>query len=180
MRWVLKKLMNILGWKIEGEKPEYKKFVLTAAPHTSNWDFVIAVTTFYILGIKGRFTIKKDLFFFPLGILLKLLGGFPIDRKNKNSGTVDQMLAEFDKNEELVFLVTPEGTRSANQDWKKGFYYLAMKAKVPIVMGYADYEKKVAGVGPSYFPNGDVEADIEKMKDFYRGKKGRFPEQGVK
>lgn len=171
--------MALLGWRIQGQKPKYKKFVLTAAPHTSNWDFVIAVTTFYILGIKGKFTIKKDLFFFPLGPILRMLGGFPIDRKNGNSGTVDQMIDEFNKRQELVFLVTPEGTRSANQNWKKGFYYLAKGAKVPIVLGYADYEKKVAGIGPTFFPSGQVQEDIGKIKEFYRDKKGRFPEQGV-
>lgn len=180
MRYIIRRLMAFWGWKIQGQKPKYKKFVLTAAPHTSNWDFVLAVLAFYVLGIKGKFTIKKELFFFPFGPILRMLGGFPIDRKSKNSGTVDQMLEEFNKREELVFLVTPEGTRSGNQDWKKGFYYLAMGAKVPIILGYADYEKKVVGIGPVFFPGGEVEEDIEKMKDFYRDKKGRFPEHGVK
>lgn len=180
MRWLLKKLMAFFGWKIEGHKPDYRKFVLVAAPHTSNWDFVIAVITFYILRIKGKFTIKKELFFFPLGILLKALGGYPINRQQNNSGTVEQMVEEFNKRDELVFLVTPEGTRSSNQNWKKGFYYLALAAKVPVVLGYADYKKKVAGIGPIVFPTGNLNEDIEKMKNFYRDKKGRFPNQGVK
>ena len=170
----------MLGWSIEGEKPPYKKYVLTAAPHTSNWDFVVAVAAFYILGIKGKMTIKKDLFFFPLGIILRFLGGFPIDRKNKNAGAVEQMKEELDRREEFVFLVTPEGTRSYNPNWKKGFYYLALAAEVPIVMGYVDYGKKIAGVGPSFFPSGDVDGDIEKMKNFYKDKNGRFPDQGVR
>jgi len=113
---------------------------MVAAPHTSNWDFVYARAAFFILGIRLRFTIKKELFFFPLGALLKGLGGIAIDRQSRENMT-SKMIELYHQYDELVLLITPEGTRSYAEKWKKGFYYIAQGAKVPIVLGYLDYQK---------------------------------------
>lgn len=168
------------GWKVIGGVPkDLKKLVMIAAPHTSNWDLVYARAAFYIMGIPVRYTIKKELFFFPLGIILKAVGGIPINRKTKGK-MVDKMAALFEERDELTILITPEGTRSYSSEWKKGFYYIALAANVPISLGYLDYKKKHAGVGPLIYPTGDYEKDLEKIQDFYRTVTAKFPEKGVK
>ena len=151
---------------------------MTAAPHTSNWDFMYARAAFYMLNIPMRYTIKKELFFFPLGPILKAMGGIPIDRSTK-TGMVSRMADIIEDHEEICILVTPEGTRSKAKEWKKGFYYIADAANVPILCGFLDYKNKEAGIGPTIIPNGDVDGQIEEMKRFYRSKTGKYPEKGV-
>ena len=181
MKLLSKLILWLSGWKVVGESPKaLGKFVMVAAPHTSNWDFVYARAAFYIMDIELKYPIKKELFFFPLGIVLKMMGGIPINRSKKKGNMVNQMAEHFKNYQELALLVTPEGTRSYSPEWKKGFYYIALQAKVPIVLGYLDYPKKTAGVGPIIHPTGDVEADIEKIKAFYRTITPKYPEKGVK
>ena len=115
----------------------------------------------------------------PLGWLLKKLGALPVDR-SKNNSLVNAMIDIFNNAEEMVIMITPEGTRKYQPRWRKGFYHTAMGANVPIILGYLDYSKKEAGVGPIIYPTGDVEGDIEKIKAFYRTKKGKYPELGVR
>ncbi|MCC7332111.1 MAG: lysophospholipid acyltransferase family protein [Flavobacteriales bacterium] len=172
-------LLKILGWKIVGELPPFKKFVIIGAPHTSNWDFIIGRAYFFIYNIPVQFFIKKEWFFFPMNLLLKVLGAIPVNR-GKNTKLTEEIIKSFDSRENLVMLVTPEGTRKYNPDWKKGFYYIALGAKVPIVLGFVDYSTKTAGIGPHLYPSGNIEEDMKFIKDFYRTKKGRFPEQGVR
>lgn len=179
MKWIFKLFFQLKGWKVVGEAPKLKKYVMLAAPHTSNWDFIYALAAFYILDIPVKYTIKKELFFFPLGMLLRVMGGIAIDRNNKG-GMVGHMVELFTKKEELVILITPEGTRSYSPQWKKGFYYVALGANLPVVLGYLDYGKKHAGIGPVIYLSLDFEGDIEKMKEFYRNIQPRFPEKGVK
>lgn len=179
MRLLSKILFWLKGWKVVGEVPkDLKKFVMVAAPHTSNWDFLYARAAFFIMGIRLRFTIKKELFFFPLNLFLKASGGIPIDRKTKGN-MVDKMADLYSNWEELALLVTPEGTRSYAKEWKKGFYFVALKAQVPIVCGYLDYAKKHAGIGPIIEPTGDYEADLKQIQDFFKTVTPKFPEQGV-
>lgn len=168
----------ISGWKIVGEIPTMKKMVMVAAPHTSNWDFVYARAAFYLMDIPLRFTIKKELFFFPLGPILKAFGGIPIDRSAK-SGMVGRMIELYKNWDHLCIMVTPEGTRSHAKEWKKGFYHVADGAGVPILLGYLDYGKKEAGIGPAIYPSGDVDKDMEQIKDFYKTITPKYPEKGV-
>lgn len=169
----------ITGWKVIGAVPkELKKLVMIAAPHTSNWDLLYARAAFYIMGIPVRYTVKKELFFFPLGNILRGVGGIPIDRKTKGN-MVDKMATLFNEREELTILITPEGTRSYAPEWKKGFYYIALAANVPISLGYLDYEKKHAGVGPLIYPTGNYEKDLDKIQSFYRDITAKFPENGI-
>lgn len=173
------------GWKVSGNLPkDVNKAVMIAAPHTSNWDFLWARAAFFILKIPVRYTVKKELLKFPLNIILNSLGAIGIDRSKKEGSSerlsmTEAMINLFNESDKLVVLVTPEGTRSYNQEWKTGFYRVAEGAKVPIYCGFLDYENKIAGVGPTVFPNGEVDIQIEEIKSFYRPIKGKYPEKGV-
>ena len=174
----------ITGWTLAPNWPKgVKKAVLIAIPHTSNWDILYARSAFYLMDIPVRFTIKKESMVGPVGWLLRGLGGISIDRQRVPGGGkqtyTEAMIQMLNAREDLVVMVTPEGTRSAVKDWKTGFYYTALGANVPIVVGYLDYQKKVAGIGPCIYPNGDIEAQIEKLKSFGRGIVPKHPEKGI-
>lgn len=169
------------GWKYEGGMPPgVKKCVLVAAPHTSNWDFVVARLVFNFLGANAKMLIKKEAFFWPFGYFLRKMGGIPIDRSKKNN-SVDQIAKLFEDHDELVILFTPEGTRKHSPKWKRGFYFASDKADVPIVLGYVDYGKKIGGIRETVFAKtGNMEADIEEIKNFYKQYQGKHPEHGVR
>lgn len=175
----------LTGWKVMGEYPkDLKKAVMIAIPHTSNWDLLYARAAFYIMDVPVRFTIKKEVMVGPLGWLIKGLGGMAIDRKRKagkGKQTYTEAMVDLLKtSDELVMMVTPEGTRSYAKRWKSGFYHVAMGANVPIVIGYLDYKKKHAGIGPIIIPNGDMEGQVEEMKAFGRQVTGKYPDQGIR
>ena len=173
-------VFHSLGWKTVGEIPaELKKYIILAAPHTSNWDFFYGRLFFLMKGIPLKFFIKKEWYVFPFNLLFKFLGGIPVDRTKKENLT-DQIAHIFNQYDELAIMITPEGTRSYNPNWKKGFYYIAQKTKVPIILGYIDYERKIGGIGPIFKLTNNVEKDIENIKAFYKNKKGKFPEKGVR
>lgn len=171
----------ITGWRLGPQVPPgIPKSMMIAAPHTSNWDFMFARAAFYLMDVDVRFTVKKSWVDIPvLGKLMLALGALPVDRQ-KNNSLVDGMVQLFNERDELVILITPEGTRAYQPRWKKGFYFAALGANVPILLGYLDYKNKEAGVGPAFWPTGDYEKDLEQIKAFYRTKTGRFPEKGVR
>lgn len=177
-KWLFKKN----GWKLDTElRKNFKKAVLIAAPHTSNWDFVYAMAAFNLMGLKIRFTIKKEWLSFPFKYFMEPLGAIPIDRKPEKDGQTRQSMVEamadlFADKDELIVLVTAEGTRKPQNEWKTGFYHIAVKANVPILFGYLDYEKKIAGITGYLEPTGDIEKDMKVVMDFYRNIKGKFPE----
>jgi len=177
MKYIAKLVLWIWGWKIESGMPtNIKKCVVVMAPHTSMWDFIIGRLGWYVLGLDVKFFIKKEIFYFPLGQFIKWLGGIPVDR-SKSVRLVDQVAAVFDQNDSFYLVITPEGTRSLNTNWKKGFYYIAEKANVPIALGYLDYSKKIGGIGKIYKPTGDYAKDFRVAEEFYRGKGARHPEK---
>ncbi|MGB5929689.1 MAG: 1-acyl-sn-glycerol-3-phosphate acyltransferase [Cyclobacteriaceae bacterium] len=186
MRLLAKFIFFVFGWKLEGTVPaEVKKAVMIAAPHTSNWDLLYARSAFYLMRIPVRFTIKKEWIKGPMGWLLTSLGAIAIDRQkfrstDKRSSSVAAMIDLFNNRDELVVLVTPEGTRKYAEQWKSAFYYVALGAKVPIMLGFLDYKEKKAGIGPRIDPSGDFEADMEKILGFYRTKTAKYPEQGIR
>ena len=176
MFWLLK----LWGWKIDPHTPiGVKKAVVIMGPHTSNWDFIIGKIAFSQYKIEGRFLIKSELFFPPLGWFLKWLGGIPVNRKANNNFT-DQAVSYFDNNETMFMVFTPEGTRRYNPNWKKGFYYIALKAKVPLYIGYMDYKKKMGGFHSVFEPTGNADADIKKIKEILCQYEGKFPENGIR
>ncbi|MER2998328.1 1-acyl-sn-glycerol-3-phosphate acyltransferase [Pontibacter populi] len=174
-------LFKVSGWKLNGTlTPENRRCVMIAAPHTSNWDFVYARAAFYLMDAPIRYTIKKEFMRFPFGGLLRSMGALPVDR-SKNTKMVDAMIRIFKETPgDMCVMVTPEGTRKYQPRWRRGFYYVAEGAGVPIVLGYLDYAKKEAGIGPTIYPTGDIEADMEKIMAFYRTKTGKYPDQGVR
>lgn len=174
-------LFKIAGWKVTRTLPsEIRKCVIIALPHTSNWDFIYAMGAFNKMNIKTRFTIKKEWYKFPFKGLMKKLGALPIDRSTNpdgsRRGTVDAMADLFSKHDNLLLLITPEGTRSRVEKWKTGFYYVALKAKVPIALGFIDYSKKECGIDKLIYPTGDYKADMKLIVDFYKHIRGKHPE----
>ncbi|MFD2244895.1 1-acyl-sn-glycerol-3-phosphate acyltransferase [Pontibacter ruber] len=180
-KFLSKLLFKVSGWKLVGNlTPENRRCVMVAAPHTSNWDFIYARAAFYLMEAPIRFTIKKEFMRFPFGGLLKSMGALPVDR-SKNTRMVDAMISIIKQTKgDMCVLVTPEGTRKYQPRWRMGFYHVAVGAGVPIVLGYLDYAKKEAGIGPTIYPTGDIDADMEKILAFYRTKTAKYPEQGVR
>lgn len=179
MKYLVRFLFKIFSWKIDPHAPEgFKKCVIVVGPHTSNWDFIIGRMAFVLYGIKPKVLIKKELFFFPLGILMRAIGGIPVDR-NKNNNITELAVNLFNENETMFMVFTPEGTRSYNPNWKKGFYYIAQKANVPIYICYMDYERKIGGFHSPFYPTGNVDEDIAYIKNIMGQYKGKFPEKGV-
>ena len=176
MKKIYSLLLHAMGWRfsLEAEIPD--KCVICVAPHTSNWDFIIGMIFYKSLGKNPNFLMKKTWFFFPLNYIFKAIGGFPVDRKKKTSLT-EQMKKEFEKRDQFQLTITPEGTRKKNDKWKTGFYYIAREVQVPITLAYLDYSKKVIGTLSNFVPSGDVNGDINKIKQFYKNIQGKHLEQ---
>jgi 1-acyl-sn-glycerol-3-phosphate acyltransferase len=177
MRFIAKLYFAIIGWKTYNGIPAHvRKYVMIGAPHTSNWDFPITMAALLLMRVKVNYLAKKELFKFPLGIIMHYFGGIPVDR-SKNTRMVDSMTNEFKLHESLILLVPPEGTRGYVKEWKSGFYYVALGAGVPIGLGYLDYAKKEAGIAKLFYPSGDFTKDLEDIKSFYRGIAAKHPEK---
>ncbi|WP_273430393.1 lysophospholipid acyltransferase family protein [Chitinibacter tainanensis] len=170
-RWALKRL----GWTIEGEFPALDKYVLIGAPHTSNWDFPVALAVCFAKRQKIYWMGKHTLFSGPLGPLSRWLGGIAVDRRQANS-LVDQIVNVYAQSEQLVVGIPPEGTRKKVEKWKTGFYYIALGAKLPIALGYIDFKRKAAGCSELFYPTGDIEADMAKIRAYYAPVVGKHPE----
>jgi len=168
-------ILIIIGWRVDVTLPEEKKLVMIGAPHTTNWDLPIGLLCFWSVSVRLTWVGKKQLFIWPLGTLLRAFGGIPVDR-SVNTGFIEQIADQFDAREEMIFGLTPEGTRSKSTYWKTGFYYIALKAKVPICLAYVDYPGRTIGFGKIIKPTGDIDKDFEIIKTFYQEKKGKHPE----
>lgn len=165
-------LLLLMGWRLEGGLPDLPKFVITAAPHSSGWDFIIGIAAVFALRLDVRFIGKAELFRGPLGWVMRWLGGLPVDR-HRPEGLVAQLVEEFGKRDSLLLAVAPEGTRKPVERWKTGFYRVALGAGVPIVPAYFDNGRKRVGFGPLFVPTGAMEADIEALRAYYGGMKRR-------
>jgi hypothetical protein len=170
-------LLRLMGWRADARLPDTPKFVLVVYPHTSNWDVPIGLAAAYAIGLLQTwpygFMIKAEALRWPVaGWLLRRLGGIGIDRRAPNN-VVSQMVEAFERHDRLFLAITPEGTRSKTGYWKTGFYYIALQARVPIVLGYLDFGRKVAGLGPMLTPSGDLQADFEIIRRFYSGMVGK-------
>lgn len=177
--WVLNRtatlLFRLMGWKAEGTFPALSRFVVIAAPHTSYWDAFYMIAVACIFNVRFSWMVKDSAMFFPLSAVIRYFGGVPIDRSTRRD-VVQQAVDRFASSETLYLAVSPEGTRQGGDHWKTGFYYIACKARVPIVFGFVDFGRKVAGLGPVFQPTGDIEADFEVFERFYAQVTPRFPE----
>jgi 1-acyl-sn-glycerol-3-phosphate acyltransferase len=173
---IARSVLRLTGWRTRVISPHTSRYVLIGAPHTSNWDFVIMLLLMAAEGIPIRWMGKDSLFRWPMGVFWRSLGAIPVNRRERTN-LVDQVAAIFDESDELIIGLSPEGTRNKASSWRTGFYYIALKAKVPVVMAYIDYENKVCGLGPSLRPTGDIQGDFMIIRDFYSGIVGKYPKK---
>ncbi|MGC1183405.1 1-acyl-sn-glycerol-3-phosphate acyltransferase [Legionella sp.] len=168
--------LKLFGWKVVGNLPTDKKYIVIVAPHTSNWDFPIGLFARFSQGVKIHFLAKDQLFFFPLGLFLRAVGGTPIDRSQKNNN-VEKVVELFSSRDDFKLAITPEGTRSAVTRWKEGFYHIACKAKLPLVMVALDYPSKEVRIREAFWPSGDITKDFPQVLDYYRKIAGCYPKK---
>ena len=165
-----------MGWKIIGNTHNITKYIAISAPHTSNWDFLIGRCFAYIRDIKPKYLIKSELYIWPLSILIRRNGGVPVYRK-KGKNTVDQVVDRLNATDEMILGIAPEGTRAKVEKWKTGFYFIAQKAKIPIVLFYIDYTKKEIGYFDVFWPSGNLQNDLNIIQNFYQEVQGKYPEK---
>ncbi len=180
MRWLAKFIyLKLLGWQVVGNttfsKNDIKKAVIIAVPHTSWYDFMIGILLRKVVGVKTNFVAKKELFRWPFGYYFRAVGGKALDRTS-GQNKVETIAQLFNNENEFRLTLAPEGTRKKVKDWKTGFYYIALAAKVPIIMFTLDFENKQNKISEPFYPTGDKIADFEFMKSFYKGVKGKVAE----
>lgn len=169
-------ILKIIGWKAVVSVTIPNKCIFCVAPHTSNFDFFLGKIMFCAIGGKRpSFLIKKEWFRFPFGLILNRIGGIPVDRGRKTS-LVDQIVEQYSQRERFQVAITPEGTRKANAKWKLGFYNIAKKANVPILLTYMDYKKKEVGIDKIFIPTENEEEDIRQIKLYFKNITAKHPE----
>jgi 1-acyl-sn-glycerol-3-phosphate acyltransferase len=182
IKWLCYLYFKLTGWEyVEYNIPkDLRSFVMLGAPHTSNWDFIPAMSVALMTKRNAHFVIKSEWLKFPLNLIFKPLGAIGVDRKSIQSGKVksstDAMADLFKTNKDFVLMIAPEGTRSANDQWKTGFYYIAQKAGVPLVLGFDDWKEKKAGLGKVIYPT-NFEKDMQDIMDFYKNIHAKVPEK---
>jgi 1-acyl-sn-glycerol-3-phosphate acyltransferase len=169
-------LLWLGGWSIHGTKPEPAKYVVIAAPHTTNWDFIWVLAFAWALDIDMKWLGKHTLFRWPMGPIMRWLGGIPV-RRHERANLVDQLAARFEQEDAFVVVVPAEGTRGWVPKWRSGFYHLARAARVPVGTGFLDYHNKVGGFGPMLHLTGDVRLDMDRIRAFYDPAWGKYPDQ---
>lgn len=170
-------ILRSMGWRLEGSIPDVPKMVLLGAPHTSNMDGVIGLSSLFWLGIRASTMIKDSAFKGMMGSILRWMGAIPINRRSPK-GVVEQSVDAFNANDKMFLLIAPEGTRSNATEWKRGFYHIAYGAKVPILPAACDYRKKIITFGPTVMPGGDYAKDLQTILEFYRDfGVGRHPDR---
>ena len=170
--------LKLNGWKVEGQlPPEAAKSVFIAAPHTSNWDLPYTLMVAFVLRLNICWMGKASIFRWPFGPVMRWLGGIAVNRAQSSNLVAQSAQALEDADGPLQLVVPPEGTRGKTRHWKTGFYYIALQARVPIILAFMDYHRKVGGLGPVFKPSGDVDADMAGIKQFYAPIKGRNADQ---
>jgi 1-acyl-sn-glycerol-3-phosphate acyltransferase len=169
-------LLGLFGWRAVGKVPkDIRKYVIIAAPHTSYWDFPMFLLVVFALRLNLNVFIKHTLFIGPIGWFLSYCGGVPIDRRAAGA-RVRQTVQEFENNDDMVLLITPEGTRSAQTNWKTGFYHIASEANVPVAVAFVDTAARRSGIDHFITPSGDIDKQMAEIKAFYDTKRGVKPQ----
>ncbi|MDR2511400.1 MAG: 1-acyl-sn-glycerol-3-phosphate acyltransferase [Bacteroidales bacterium] len=175
MRKIIGKfILKVFGWKLYTVYPKEDKMVVIVAPHTTIMDFVWGLFAWWVIGVKPNFLIKKELFFFPLNYILKAFGGIPVNRTHAASIPL-YCKKMFDAGSMYGLTITPEGTRKKTNRWKRGFYFISEKADVPIYLAFLDYKRKTLGIFMKFEKTGDVELDMQRIKNFYVNVYGKHP-----
>jgi len=167
-------ILRLVGWEATGSFPNISKYILVGAPHTSNWDFPLTMLLMFAKGVRFNWVAKQSLFRWPFKSLFHRLGGIPVKRDRANN-FVGQIVEAFERSSHLIIAISPEGTRSLVTRWKTGFYYMAVGAKVPLVLGFVDYKLRQVGVGPVVYPSNDIEETFAQLRHFYADKTGKYP-----
>lgn len=173
--WLGDTLLKVTGWQIKGELPNEQKLVIAIAPHTSNWDFFLGVAVLFSLRIRIRFLGKHTIFVPGVKQLLESIGGIPVKRSSSH-GVVSQIVDKFKQQESMILALSPEGTRSPILPWKTGFLSIAHQANVPVLLIGFDFAKKHVIIGPLIHTQGDTEADMLKIYDFFRPIQAKYPQ----
>ena len=171
--------LRATGWHIEGEMPNVPKFIIVAAPHSSNWDLPHVLAAGLEFGVRVHWMGKDSLFKWPYGGFMRWLGGIPVDRSKANNA-VAQMVERFAQEDKLILVIPPEGTRGKVSRWKSGFYHIAVGAKIPLALGFLDYKRKAAGIAKVFYPTGDYEKDLAEIQAFYATVTARHPDRNAK
>ncbi len=166
--------LTVFKWKTINNFPKEPRYVVIAYPHTSNWDFPLGIFYIFSAGVPFRYMGKDALFKWPQKYLFKALGGFGVDR-SKTTKLTTRMAQFINSQEKIALALAPEGTRSNSKYWRTGFYYIALEAKIPIAMAVLDFENREVGIKDSFMPTGDIDADMEIIKAFYKDVKGKYP-----
>jgi 1-acyl-sn-glycerol-3-phosphate acyltransferase len=174
-RLLARVFLKLAGWTAHGEHPIPKRYVLIAAPHTTNWDLPYLLAFAWLYDIHISWMGKQQLFSPPTAWIMRALGGIPVKR-HTSSDMVSQMARVIDEAKSICLVVPAEGTRAYVPYWKSGFYHIARTAEVPIVLSYLDYSRRVGGFGPAIVPTGNVSNDMEEIRNFYADKQGKYPE----
>lgn len=176
LRIFSKIILKVIRWRVHGALPkDHKKYVLIVAPHTSNWDFMLFVLAVSVLRLQSSVLIKDSLFVGPLGWFLRYCGAIPVNRKQAGS-LVTYISSIYAAQDEFVLIITPEGTRSPNLNWKCGFHHVATAAGVPILVVYVDSTRRVIGIEGLMEPSDDIDSDMQTLKTFFDTKKGLKPQ----
>jgi 1-acyl-sn-glycerol-3-phosphate acyltransferase len=163
------------GFELDGGSPGVDKAVVVAYPHTSNWDLLFTLAAAYVLDVDVNWLGKKSLFRAPYGWWMRFVGGIAVDR-SRSTRLVDAIVEAIEPRDHVMVIIPPEGTRSKSGRWKSGFYWVAVGAQLPIVLGFVDYGRKRAGLGEVFTPSGDLAADFDKIRAFYQDIEGKHPE----
>lgn len=179
LKFIGKLILKVAGYQVIDHTPKgvknYQKAVMIAAPHTSNWDYVYTMAVLYALEIPIKYLGKESLFKFPLGILVRKLGGIPVKREQKNNLVNDMARLINESTEQIQLIIPAEGTRSYSKEWKSGFYHIANTAGVPIILGFLDFGKKEVGFLDEFIPTGNYESDLIKIQKKYVGITPKYP-----
>jgi len=170
--------LKIMGWKRVGDIPEFPQAVVIGAFHTSNWDFVFTLLLAFDIGLPVRWMGKDSLFKRGFGGIMRWIGGIPIDR-SRSKNVVEASIREIVSGRIRYLVIAPEGTRKRTERWKSGFYHIAKGAKVPIVMGFLDYKRKIGGLGPHIVPTDDMQSDMARISEFYRTITAKYPAKAI-
>ncbi|MFZ1705192.1 MAG: 1-acyl-sn-glycerol-3-phosphate acyltransferase [Saprospiraceae bacterium] len=169
-------ILKIWGFKQTGHYPkEIKKKLYAVYPHTSNWDFPLGILMKGAIPMDVNYVAKDSLFKWPYAWIFKALGGIPVDR-NKRTHFVDNMVDLYNKYDVLSFAIAPEGTRKKVGVWKTGFYYIALKAKIPLILVKFDYKNKEVHYSDPFWPTGNFDKDMIFIAKHFEGTIGKNPE----